>query len=134
MHFQCTSYTGSYSSNTYCKRGMQQTLLFQTSRTYRSMKLTFSRRSLKAVVRSPCQAVTMTLTINVRMCIYINECSASLYPTVIKHIIKSDIYSLFCLKIKTRYFFKFKTILKNNYQFYFIFQLNYVGTYFAMTV
>ena len=81
-------------------RGMQQTLLFQTSRTYRSVKLTFSRRSLKAVVRSPCQAVTMKLTTNVRMCIYINdECSASLYPTVINNIIKSDIYSLFCLNI-----------------------------------
>ena len=78
---------------------MQQTLLFQTSRTYRSVKLTFSRRSLKAVVRSRCQAVTMTLTTNVRMCIYINECSASLYPTRIKNIIKIDIYSLFCLKI-----------------------------------
>ena len=75
---------------------MQQTLLFQTSRTYRSLKLTFSSRSLKAVVRS---AVTMTLTTNVRMCIYINECSARLYPTVIKNIIKSDIYSLFCLEI-----------------------------------
>ena len=37
IHFQCTSYTDSYSAtaNTYCKRGMQQTLLFQTSRTYR---------------------------------------------------------------------------------------------------
>ncbi len=67
IHFQCTSYTGSYSANTYCKRGMQQTLLFQTSPTYRSVKLTFSRLSLKAVVRSPCQAVTMTLTTNVRM-------------------------------------------------------------------
>ena len=79
--------------------GMQQTLLFQTSRTYRSVKLTFSRRSLKAVVRSPCQAVTMKLPTNVRMCIYINECSASLYPTVVNNIIKSDIYSLFCLNI-----------------------------------
>ena len=56
-----------------------------------SVKLTFSRRSLKAVVRSPSQAVTMKLTTNVRMCIYINECSARLYPTVIKNIIKSDI-------------------------------------------
>ena len=80
-------------------RGMQQTLLFKISRTYRSVKLTFSRRSLKAVVRSPCQAVTVKLTTNVRMCIYINECSASLYPTVINNIIKSDIYSLFCLNI-----------------------------------
>ena len=44
--------------------------------------LTFSRRSLKAMVRSPCQAV--------RMCIYGNECSASLYPTVIKNIIKES--------------------------------------------
>ena len=94
------SYTGSYSANTYCKRGMPQTLLFQNSRTYRYVKLTFSRRSLKAVVRSPCQAVTMTLTTHVRMCIYINECSVSLHPTVIKNIIKSDIYSLFCLKIR----------------------------------
>ncbi len=33
IHFQCTSYTCSYSANTYYKRGMQQTLLFQTSRT-----------------------------------------------------------------------------------------------------
>ena len=99
IHLQCTSYTGSYSANTYCMRGMQQTLLFQTSRTYRSVKLTFSRRSLKAVVRSPCQAGTMKLTTNVRMCIYINECSASLYPTVINNIIKSDIYNLFCLNI-----------------------------------
>ena len=66
---------------------------------HRSVKLPFSRRSIKDVVRSPCQAVTMTLTTNVRMCIYINECSVSLYPTVIKHIIKSDIYSLFYLKI-----------------------------------
>ena len=66
---------------------------------HRSVKLTFSCSSLKAVVRSPCQAVTMTLTTNVRMCIYINECSVSLYPTVIKNIIKSDIYSLFSLKI-----------------------------------
>ena len=99
IHFQCTSYTGSYSANTYGKRGIQHPLLFQTSRTYRYVKLTFSRRSLKAVVRSPCQSVTMTLTTNVRMCIYINECSASLYPTVIKNIIKSDMYSLFCLKI-----------------------------------
>ena len=98
IHFQCTSYTGSYSANTYCKRGMQQTLLFQTSRTYRSVKLTFSRRSLKAVVRSPCQAVTMTLTTNVRMCVYINECSASLYPTVIKNIIKVIFIAYFVLK------------------------------------
>ena len=66
---------------------------------HRSVKLTFLRRSLKAVVRSPCQPVTMTLTTNVRMCIYINECSVSLYPIVIKNIIKSDIYSLFSLKI-----------------------------------
>ena len=62
---------------------------------HRSVKLTFSRRSIKAVVRSPCQAVTMTLTTHVRMCIYINEFSVSLYPTVIKNIIKSDIYGLF---------------------------------------
>ena len=40
---------------------------------HRSVKLTFSTRSLKAVVRSPCQAVTMTLTTDVRMCVYINE-------------------------------------------------------------
>ena len=57
IHLQCTSYihVDSYAAtaNTYCKRGMQQTLLFQTSRTYRYVKLTFSRRSLKAVVRSP---------------------------------------------------------------------------------
>ena len=66
---------------------------------HRSVKLPFSGRSVKAVVRSPCQAVTMTLTTNVCMCIYINECSVSLYPTVIKNIIKSDINSLFCLKI-----------------------------------
>ena len=101
IHFQCTSYKDSYSAtaNTYCKRGMQQTLLFQTSRTYRYVKLTFSRRSLKAVVRSPCQSVPMTLTTNVRMCNYINERSPSLYPTVIKNIIKSNMYSLFCLKI-----------------------------------
>ena len=51
------------------------------------------------MVRSPCQAVTMTLTTNVRMCICINECSASLYPIVIKNIIKSDIYSQFSLKM-----------------------------------
>ena len=36
--------------------------------------------------------------------------------------------------IKTIYFFKLKTILKKEDQFYFIFQLNYVGIYFAMTV
>ena len=95
---------------------MQQAPLFQTSKfnsfihsfIHRSVKLTFSCSSLKAVVRSPFQAVTMTLTTNVRMCIYINECSVSLYPTVIKNIIKSDIYSLFSLKIiydkKTRIF------------------------------
>ena len=100
IHFQCTAYTGSYSANTYCKRGMQQTLLFQTSRTYRSVKLTVSRRSLNAVVRSPCQGVTMTLTTIIRMCIYINECSASLYPIVIENIIKSDIYSLFIFVLK----------------------------------
>ena len=84
-------------ANTYCMRGMQQTLLFKTSRTYRSVKLTFSRRSLKAVVRSPCQAVTMKLTTNVRMCIYINECSASLYPTVINNIIKVIFIAYFVL-------------------------------------
>ena len=39
---------------------------------HRSVKLTFSRRSLKAVVRSPCQAVTMTLTTNVRMSVFIS--------------------------------------------------------------
>ncbi len=66
---------------------------------YGSVKLTCSRRSLKAVVRSPCQAVTMTLTTNVLMCIYINECSVSLYPIVIKNIIENDIYSVFSLKI-----------------------------------
>ena len=73
-------------------------ILFQTSRTYRSVKLTFSRRSLKAVVRSPCQAVTMTLTTNVRMCIYINECSASLYPTVINNIKKVIFIAYFVLE------------------------------------
>ena len=36
--------------------------------------------------------------------------------------------------IKTIYFLKLKTILKKEDQFYFIFQLNYVGIYFAMTV
>ena len=126
------SYTGSYSANTYCKRGMPQTLLFQTSRTYRYVKLTFSRRSLKAVVRSPCQAVTMTLTTNVRMCIYINECSVSLNPTVIKNIIKSDIYSLFCLKIRLKKLIKNHT--KKRLSILFSFQLNYLGTYFVMTV
>ena len=49
------------------------------------------------MVRSPCQAVTETLTTNVRMCIY--ECSVSLYPIVIKNIIENDIYNLFYLKI-----------------------------------
>ena len=36
--------------------------------------------------------------------------------------------------IKTRFVKKIKTILKKGYQFYFIFQLNYVGTYIVMTV
>ena len=64
---------------------------------------------------SDCQAVTMTLITNVRMCIYINECSVSLYPIVIKHIIKNYIYSLFFLKYdKKREFFKIKNHTKNN--------------------
>ena len=61
---------------------------------HRSVKLTFS---LKGVVRSPCQAVTITLITNVRMCIYINECSVSLYPTVIKNIIKKVIFIAYFL-------------------------------------
>ena len=39
----------------------------------------------------------MTLTTNVRMCIYINECSVSLYPIVIKNIIKKMIFIAYFL-------------------------------------
>ena len=86
---------------------------------HRSVKLTFSRRSLKAVVRSPCQAVTMTLTTNVRMCIYVNECSLSLYPTVIKNIIKVLFIAYFLLNYdQKREFLKLKTILKEYYHFF----------------
>ena len=33
------------------------------------------------------------------MCVYIDECSVILKPTVIKNIVKMDMYSLFCLKM-----------------------------------
>ena len=87
------------------------------------------------MVRSAYQAVTMTLTTNVRMCIYINEGSASLYPTVIKNIIKVIFIAYFVLKYdKNEIYFLIKNHTKKDYQFYFIFQLNYVGTHFVMTV
>ena len=41
----------------------------------------------------------MILATNVRMCIYVNECSASLYSIVIKNIIKKVIFiAYFVLK------------------------------------
>ena len=90
---------------------MQQTLSFKPL-AQRSVKLNFPRRSLKAVARSPCQAVTMTLTTNVRMCIYINECPVSLYPTVLKNSIQVIFIAYFLLKYdKKRELKKLKTIL-----------------------
>ena len=73
---------------TFLKCGVQQTICFKPL-AHRSVKLTFS-----------CSlAVTLTLTTHVRMCVYINECSVILKPTVIKNILKMDMYILFCLKI-----------------------------------
>ena len=104
---------------------------------HRSVKLTFSRRSLKAVVRSPCQAVTMALTTQscTHVFIYINDCSVSLYRTVIKNIIKVIFIAYFSLKYdKKREFLKLKTILKKILPLLNFFQWNYVGTHFVMTV
>ena len=79
---------------------MQQTLLFQTSRTQicEIDFFTSLTKSCGEIALSGCDN-DIDHTYSTHVFILINECSVSLYPAVIKIIIKSDIYSLFSLKI-----------------------------------
>ena len=103
---------------------------------HRSVKLTFSRTLAKS-----CGEIALSGYDNdfdhtcTHVFIYINECSVSLYPTVIKNIIKVIFIAYFLLKYdKKRECFKLKTILKKRLSLLIFFQLNYVDTHFVMPV